>query len=153
MTEKRFKLSYPNGAFLIDGDEPLCHMKNDLMIIDLLNEQHERITDLTDRLGVASNREIQKDNLIERLQKENEQLKSELKNCKECLDLNRESCARHMKENEQLKQEKLILKGKLHRLRMEKGALEKKTECLNEETVEQFRQDLKNGKFIEYTAR
>ena len=42
MTEnKRFKLSYPNGAFLIDGNEPLCHMKNDLMIIDLLNELHE----------------------------------------------------------------------------------------------------------------
>ena len=39
MTEnKRFKLSYPNGVFLIDGDKPLCHMENDLMIVDLLNE-------------------------------------------------------------------------------------------------------------------
>lgn len=56
-------------------------------------------------------------------------------------------------ENEQLKQQNLILKGKLHRLRMEKGALEEEIECLSEETVEQFKQDLRDGKFIEYTAR
>jgi len=41
MTEKQFKLSYPNGAFLIDGDKPLCNIKNDLMIIDKLNELAE----------------------------------------------------------------------------------------------------------------
>ena len=50
MTEKRFKLSYPNGAFLIDGNEPLCHMKNDLMIIDLLNELHEENKELKKKL-------------------------------------------------------------------------------------------------------
>ena len=41
---------------------------------------------------------------LNELADENEQLKSELKNCRECLELNRESCARHMEENEQLKQ-------------------------------------------------
>ena len=84
---------------------------------------------------------------------ENKQLKSELENCRECLELNRESCARHMKENEQLKQEKRLLKGKLHRLRMEKGAMEEEIECLSEETIEQFKKDLQDGEFIELTAR
>ena len=50
----------------------------------------------------ATHIEIIRD-LLNELSEENEQLKSELDNCKECLDLNRSSCARHMKENEQLK--------------------------------------------------
>ena len=89
--------------------------------------------DLAEELSVCANARISKDNRIKRLEEkiqrertsftktherwskeaenkikelseENEQLKSELDNCKECLDLNRSSCARHMKENEQLKQ-------------------------------------------------
>ena len=45
MTEKRFKLSEPNGAYLIDGDRPYAHWINDDdKIIDLLNEQNETIT-------------------------------------------------------------------------------------------------------------
>ena len=52
MTKKRYKLSEPNGAYLIDGGKPCAHWINDDdKIIDLLN-------DLVD---------------------ENEQLKSELK--------------------------------------------------------------------------
>lgn len=46
MTEKRYKLSEPNGAYLIDGDRPYAHWINDDdKIIDLLNEQHETITE------------------------------------------------------------------------------------------------------------
>lgn len=38
MTEKRFKLSEPNGAYLIDGDKPLFHMEgSDDEIVELLN--------------------------------------------------------------------------------------------------------------------
>lgn len=126
MTEnKRFKLSYPNGAFLIDGDEPLCHMKNDLRIIDLLNELHEENKEIGNAL----------DDMVTFKNKYRDKYK-EVK-----------------KENEELKQSNLVLKGKLHRLRMEKGALEEEIECLSEETVEQFKQDLKNEKFIEYTVR
>ena len=56
-------------------------------------------------------------------------------------------------ENVQLKSENLILKGKLHQLRLKCGKQEEEIECLSEETIEQFKQDLKDGKFIEYTAR
>lgn len=56
-------------------------------------------------------------------------------------------------ENEQLKSKNLILKGKLHQLQLKCGKQEEKLECLSEETIEQFKQDLKDGKFIEYTAR
>lgn len=56
-------------------------------------------------------------------------------------------------ENKQLKSENLILKGKLHQLRLKCGKQEEELECLSEETIEQFKQDLKDGKFIEYTAR
>ena len=39
MTEKRYKLSEPNGAYLIDNDRPYAHWINDDdKIIDLLNE-------------------------------------------------------------------------------------------------------------------
>ena len=38
MTEKRFKLSKPNGAYLIDDDKPYAHWINDDdKIVDLLN--------------------------------------------------------------------------------------------------------------------
>ena len=38
MTEKRYKLSEPNGAYLIDNDRPYAHWINDDdKIIDLLN--------------------------------------------------------------------------------------------------------------------
>ena len=47
MTEKRYKLSEPNGAYLIDGDRPYAHWVNDDdKIIDLLNEQNETIQEL-----------------------------------------------------------------------------------------------------------
>ena len=39
MTEKRYKLSEPNGAYLVDGDKPCAHWINDDdKIIDLLND-------------------------------------------------------------------------------------------------------------------
>ena len=42
MTEKRYKLSEPNGAYLIDNDRPYAHWINDDdKIIDLLNALHE----------------------------------------------------------------------------------------------------------------
>ena len=42
MIEKRFKLSEPNGAYLIDEDEPLFHLDDsDDKIVDLLNSLSE----------------------------------------------------------------------------------------------------------------
>ena len=39
MTGKRFKLSEPNGVYLIDGDKPYAHwITDDDRIIDLLND-------------------------------------------------------------------------------------------------------------------
>ena len=39
MTGKRFKLSEPNGVYLIDGDKPYAHwITDDDKIIDLLND-------------------------------------------------------------------------------------------------------------------
>ncbi len=39
MTEKRYKLSEPNGAYLIDGDKPCAHwITDDDKIINLLND-------------------------------------------------------------------------------------------------------------------
>ena len=57
------------------------------------------------------------------------------------------------KENEQLKSKNLILKGKLHQLRLKCGKQEEEIECLSEETIEKFKQDLQDGNFIEFTAR
>lgn len=86
MTEKRFSiLSSYLGLYTVFDDKngyPL----SDYELLDLLNEQHETITDLTENLSVASNREISKDDLIERLQKENEQLKCGNKNLKAILN-------------------------------------------------------------------
>lgn len=64
MTEKRFKLSYPNGTFLIDGDKPLYHMKNDLMIVELLNELAEENQQLINDCSilVQSNQDYRKEN-------------------------------------------------------------------------------------------
>ena len=56
-------------------------------------------------------------------------------------------------ENEQLKSKNLILKGKLHQLRLKCGKQEEEIECLSEETIEKFKQDLQDGNFIEFTAR
>ena len=52
MTEKRYRLSEPNGAYLIDNDKPYAHWINDDdKIIDLLNEQHETIQRLEAQLS------------------------------------------------------------------------------------------------------
>ena len=48
--EKRYKLSKPNGAYLIDDDKVYAHWINDDdKIIDLLNEQHEENEQLKQR--------------------------------------------------------------------------------------------------------
>ena len=42
MTEKRFKLREPNGAYLIDGDKPLFHLDDsDDKIVELLNSLND----------------------------------------------------------------------------------------------------------------
>ena len=54
MTEKRFKLSEPNGAYLIDGDRPYAHWINDDdKIIDLLND----LVDENEELKQRNNRQ------------------------------------------------------------------------------------------------
>ena len=53
MTEKRFKLSEPHGAYLIDieNDEIVGHWDNDVdKIIDLLNSLNEENEQLKQRL-------------------------------------------------------------------------------------------------------
>ena len=116
MTEKKYrvhdlvKFNYSEIGEYIGEDYTDKPLRND-EIVDLLNEQHETIQSLISDSEKYRKLSIQFDNrnkeLVSKnalLEKENEQLKSELDNCKECLDLNRSSCARHMKENEQLKQ-------------------------------------------------
>ena len=91
--------------------------------------------------------------LLNELNDENEQLKSRISDYDKALKTLQDLTDRKLKENEQLKQQNRLLKGKLHRLRMEKGRMEEEIECLSEETVEQFKKDLQNGEFIELTAR
>ena len=77
MMTKRFKLSEPNGAYLIDGDKPLFHLDDsDDKIVELLNS----------------------------LNKENEQLKSANKELKCSLDIERARHEETAKEVENLKQ-------------------------------------------------
>lgn len=78
MTEKRFSISSSYLGLYTVFDDKNGYPLSDYELLDLLNEQHETITDLTENLSVASNREISKDDLIERLRKENEQLKAQL---------------------------------------------------------------------------
>ena len=73
------------------------------------------------------------DDYIEHLKQENEQLKSELGNCRECLDLNRSSCARHMRENEELKSEITTLKGGYDEYEEIVGELKQENKQLKEE--------------------
>lgn len=84
MTEKRFEVFKTNITIGINENGE--SIGNIYAICDLLNEQHETITDLTENLSVVSNREISKDNLIERLQKESKQLKCGNKNLKAILN-------------------------------------------------------------------
>ena len=86
MTEKRYKLSEPNGAYLIDNDRVYAHWINDDdKIIDLLNEQHEQINTLREsrrKLISANNeyrmRETELAQELSTLVDENEQLKQAL---------------------------------------------------------------------------
>lgn len=86
MTEKRYKLSEPNGAYLIDNDRPYAHWINDDdKIIDLLN----------DLVG------------------ENEQLKSICQDHRDHAIDFKADCIRLEKENEQLKQQLSDIRGQL----------------------------------------
>ena len=50
--EKRFKLSEPNGAYLIDNDEPKYHWINDDdKIVECLNALHEENKILKNKIG------------------------------------------------------------------------------------------------------
>ena len=64
MTEKRFKLSKPNGAYLIDDDKPYAHWINDDdKIIDLLN-------DLVDENEQLKQFPVKLENRIQKLQED-----------------------------------------------------------------------------------
>lgn len=78
-------------------------------LVVFLNDQNQAIVDLYDGNKYWSDKATER---IVELEKENEQLKPELSNCRECLELNRESCARHMRENEQLKRENKELQAR-----------------------------------------
>jgi hypothetical protein len=68
MTEKRYKLSEPNGAYLIDDDKVYAHWINDDdKIIDLLNALHEENEQLKQI-------PIKLDNRIEKLQEDLQKL-------------------------------------------------------------------------------
>ena len=84
MTEKRFKLSEPNGAYLIDGDRPYAHWINDDdKIIDLLNEQHETITEQASQIDFLKDENKHMRNVLN----ENEELKQ--RNNRQAKQLNR----------------------------------------------------------------
>lgn len=64
MTEKRYKLSEPNGAYLIDGDRVYAHWINDDdKIIDLLN-------DLVDENEQLKQFPVKLENRIQKLQED-----------------------------------------------------------------------------------
>ena len=64
MTEKRYKLSEPNGAYLIDDDKVYAHWINDDdKIIDLLNALHEENVKLQARIQYLE-RKIQRERNI-----------------------------------------------------------------------------------------
>jgi hypothetical protein len=84
MTEKRFKLSKPNGAYLIDNDKPYAHWINDDdKIVDLLNslaDENEQLKSKVDYLEMKIQRERtsamkQHEKWEEEIQKENKELK------------------------------------------------------------------------------
>ena len=85
MTEKRFKLVeyLPNVIRIEDNHQKL----NGHKIVDLLNELHEENQDLkffnkdlAENLSACANARISKDNWIEKLTEENEQLKQQNEN-------------------------------------------------------------------------
>ena len=111
MTEKRYKLSEPNGAYLIDNDRPYAHWINDDdKIIDLLNALHEENVKLQARnkyLATKIQRERnsyqkQHEKWENEIQKENEQLKQDKTNLHRAMSKDR---VRYLNENEQLKQQ------------------------------------------------
>ena len=76
MTEKRFKLSEPNGAYLIDSDKPLFPMNDsDDEIVELLNKLSEENKELKSDKEEwrKSSKYWSKEHT--KLEKENEQLK------------------------------------------------------------------------------
>ena len=66
MTEKRYKLSEPNGAYLIDDDKPYAHWIND----------DDKIVDLLNSLADEN----------KQLKHQNELLSDELEQCKAVID-------------------------------------------------------------------
>ena len=77
MTAKRFKLSEPNGAYLIDDDKPLFHMENDDEVVELLNKLNDENEQLKKKL-YEFNTDCEKHSF--ELEKENEQLKQTIIN-------------------------------------------------------------------------
>ena len=66
MTKKRYKLSKPNGAYLIDGDRPYAHWINDDdKIIDLLNDLVDENEELKQRNNQQAKQLDRLYNLIE----------------------------------------------------------------------------------------
>ena len=114
MTKKRFKLSEPNGAYLIDNDRPYAHWINDDdKIIDLLNALHEENVKLQARNKYLE-RKIQRErNSYQKqhekweneIQKENEQLKEALIELKEIGDYQEGRIKELSDENDQLREE------------------------------------------------
>lgn len=132
MTEKRFQVYKVIGSFhewsiedsfddkVVFGS--IMHKYNADRLCAKLNELAEENKelkffnqDLAENLSVANNREISKDNLIEQLQKENEQLKQKemdfLEKRYEEVSYLKIKIEGLEKENEQLKQENKELRG------------------------------------------
>lgn len=89
MTQKRFKLSEPNGAYLIDNNKVYAHwMNDDDKIVDLLNELSDKNEQLQGEGGYFERKKCEYFNKYNKKHLENIQLKEE---------------------NEQLKKEKRLL--------------------------------------------
>ena len=125
MTEKRFKLSEPNGAYLIDGDKPLFHLDDsDDKIVELLNslnDENEQLKEENKQLKQALKMEEEEaevynldamnyQTLYEQQKKKNEQLKrnyadleTSMNICRNARNVYSERITELEKENEQLK--------------------------------------------------
>ena len=133
---KDFKiLLHDEGYFILQTDKYIFHLdeKTHVEKIGKLISEYERLK--------RENNELKKKEMdfLEKRYEEVSYLKIKIEGLE--------------KDIKELKQENRLLKGKLHRLLLKCGKQEEEIECLSEETIEKFKQDLQNGEFIELTAR
>lgn len=156
-------LLHDEGYFILKTDKYIFHLdeKSHVEKIGKLISEYERLKRENNKLKEKEIDFLEKRYeevsyfkiKIEGLERDIKELKSDKEEWRKSSKYWSKTHSELEKENEELKQENRLLKGKLHQLRIKCGKQEEEIECLSEETIEQFKKDLKDGKFIELTAR